>query len=281
MQSRQGSVGEMLRDWRQRRRMSQLDLAEDAEVSTKHLSFLENGRAHPSEEMLLILASALEIPLRERNALLMTAGYPPAYPERDLSAPALAPVRRALAFLLRKHEPYSALVIDSCWNVLMSNDAHVRTLGWLTGLPLPRLGADAVYSTPPIANTNLLRVLMAPGGLRPLVANFDEVAATLLDWLWRDARTDPDCATLLEELVAYPGIPRDWKTARLRAPGLLRIVFEKDGERLSLFTMMTAPQAPRDVALQGIRIETFFPADDYTERFLRALAEQPEALPAR
>ncbi|MBX2801245.1 MAG: helix-turn-helix transcriptional regulator [Myxococcales bacterium] len=269
------TVGGMLKSWRHRRRCSQLDLAADAQVSAKHISFIETGRSHPSAEMLLILGSALELPLRERNALLLAGGYAPVYGEGGLDDPEMAPVRRALQFLLRRHEPHAALVIDTCWNIRMANDAHVRFLSWLLDVPLPSKGPGALYEEPPIVGVNLLHALLDPAALRPRLVNFDAVACTMLGWLARDALVDADAAALLEELCAYPDLP-DWRRGGPAAPGLLELVWDKGGQRVSFFSMLTAPVGPRDVVLEALRVETFFPADDASERLVEQLHTEVE-----
>lgn len=261
--------------------MSQLDLSMEAEVSSKHLSFVENGRTQPSRQMVLILASALELPLRERNALLLAAGFAPVYGSADLDDPEMAQVRRTLVFLLRQHEPFSALVIDRHWNVLMANAGHARTLAWLSGEPVPPPGSDGIWAEPPLAGVNLMLSLFDPAHIRRFVVNFEELASAMLAWVYREATGDPAAERLLASLLAMPGVRRDWRQAMAATPTLLvPLVIEKDGVRLRLFSTLTTLGTPQDLLAQELRLETFFPADDTTERWLReAAAGRP--LPGR
>ncbi len=249
------NVGTLLRHWRTHRRLSQLDLAQDAEVSTRHLSFLENGKAKPSREMVLVLASALEVPLRERNTLLRAAGFAPAYRQTDLDAPEMAPVRRALDFLLKKQEPYGAVVVDRTWNVLMGN-APFQALGqWL--------GVD-----PQATERNLLIQTFSEHGLKPHIENWDDVARSVLDRAHRESVDDPEAAELFERLASMPGVPADWRLADWgRAPDLLiPVVLQKDGLRLAFYTTVTRLGSPIDVTASELRIESYYPADDATEQ---------------
>lgn len=254
------NVGTLLRHWRTHRRMSQLDLAHEAEVSTRHLSFLENGKAKPSREMVLVLSSALEVPLRERNTLLRAAGFAPAYRETDLDAPEMAPVRRALDFLLAKQEPYGAVVVDRTWNVLMGNTPF-RTLGaWL--------GVD-----PDATERNLLVQTFSEDGLKPFIENWDDVARSILDRAHREAVDDAEAAELFERLASMPGVPSDWRVADWgRAPDLLiPVVLCKDGLRLAFYTTVTRLGSPIDVTASELRIESYYPADAATERAVAML----------
>jgi transcriptional regulator with XRE-family HTH domain len=191
-----GQVGGLLRDWRQRRRLSQLDLAVQADVSTRHLSFVETGRSKPSRELVLHLAEHLEVPLRQRNALLLAAGYAPAYPGRPLDASELAPVRRALDRLLAGHHPFPAIVVDHRWDLVTANDAAFSVLAE---------SIDPRLLTPPV---NTLRLVLHPDGLAPRIANLDEYGAHILLRLDRQAAAaaDPDLVALGEELRSYPGV---------------------------------------------------------------------------
>ena len=254
-----GHVGPLLRHWRAARRVSQLDLALDADVSSRHLSFVETGRAQPSREMVLRLAEALEVPLRERNALLLAAGYAPLYRETDLGAPEMVDARLAVEFILAKQEPYPAIVVDRHWNLLLANPATHRFLA----LFLPG---------PPAGPLNVMRLIFDPQGVRPFVENWEEVARHLVERLHREAAGPPDETTraLLEELLAYPGVPSDWRTPQLdRVPApLLSIVYRKGDLRLSVFSTITTFGTPQDVTLQELRIECFFPADEATRALL-------------
>lgn len=252
------AIGDLVRHWRTRRRWSQADLADQAEVSTRHLSCIERGRAQPSRQMVLVLASALDVPLRERNTLLRAAGFAPAYHETDLDAPQMAQVRLALELMLKNHEPFAAVVLDRQWNVLLANGPWRRVVEMLLG---PGGGPD-----------NLVRATFDPRGLRPFVANWEEVARSLLDRVRREALTDGDdgLMSLYDELAPAlgPAPPHDWS----RPPDLVIPVRLRVGDAvLSLFTTMTTLGTPTDVTLSELRIEQYHPADDATERWIRAL----------
>jgi transcriptional regulator with XRE-family HTH domain len=263
-----GGFGELLRRWRVQRRLSQLDLAVEAEISTRHLSFIETGRAQPSREMVLLLARALDVPLRDRNDLLTAAGYAPVYRESGLGAPALAQVRRALDFILRQQEPYPALVLDRGWNVLEVNQGSARFQArFLDAAAVAELG-------PP----NAMRLMFHPRALRPHIVNWEPTAASMIQWLHRDVVSGlggEQTRALLEELLGYPGVPRQWRTLDVEASTgpFLPIEFEKDGRTLRYFTTLTSLGTPHDITLQELRIESFFPADEATEHASRALAD--------
>ncbi len=255
-----GDVGALLRHWRTARRISQLDLSLEAEVSSRHLSFVETGRAQPSRDMVLRLAEALEVPLRERNALLLAAGYAPVYRETGLEAPELADARRAVEFILAQQEPYPAVLLDRHWNLLLANAA--------TGRFLARFPECAVPGPP-----NAMRLLFHPQGLRPFVEDWECVAGMLIQRLHREAAgapPDPETRALLEELLGYSGIPSRWRRPELeRAPApLLAVTYRREDLRLSFFSTITTFGTPQDVTLQELRIESFFPADDATRAVL-------------
>jgi transcriptional regulator with XRE-family HTH domain len=246
-----------LRQWRTARRVSQLGLALSADVSSRHVSFVETGRAQPSREMVLRLAEALQVPLRERNALLLAAGYAPLYSETGLDAPELAQARRAVEFILAQQEPYPAIVLDRHWNMLMANTATYRFL---------KLFPECVMAQPP----NALKLLFDPKGLRPFVENWEEVAGRIIHRVHREAAGAPSDAgvrALLEELLGYPGVPRDWRTPELERPlaPLLDIAYKRKDLKLRFFSTITTFGTPQDVTLQELRIESFFPADDITD----------------
>jgi transcriptional regulator with XRE-family HTH domain len=258
-------VGDHLREWRQRRRLSQLELALEAEISTKHLSFLETGRAQPSREMVLHLADRLEVPLRERNVLLLAAGYAPVFQERPLGDPALASARTAVDLVLRGHEPYPALAVDRHWTMVAANRAVARLIG----------GAAAALLKPPV---NVLRLSLHPDGLAPRIANLAEWRAHLIERLRRqvEASADATLAELLGELSAYPAPRRppsalsanDGDYAGVVVP--LRLVI--DGGVLSFFSTTTVFGTPIDITLAELALESFFPADATTAEALRLLA---------
>ncbi|MBX9590808.1 MAG: helix-turn-helix transcriptional regulator [Hyphomonadaceae bacterium] len=259
-------VGDLLREWRQRRRLSQLDLAGEAEISTRHLSFVESGRAQPSREMVLHLAEHLDVPLRERNVLLVAAGYAPMFRERPLADPALASARRAIDLVLKGHEPYPALAVDRHWSMVASNSAVARLI----------TGADASLLQPPV---NVLRLSLHPKGLAPRIGNLAEWREHLLERLRRQIEVSADSvlSELLSELRAYP-VPG---VARVRkAPGnggefagvVVPLQLLTDAGTLSFFSTTTVFGTPIDVTLSELALEAFFPADAATADALRKLA---------
>lgn len=262
--------GRLLREWRTRRGRSQLDLGLDAEVSARHISFLETGRSRPSRAMVLLLGSALEVPLRDRNALLRAAGFAPAYRETALGDPAMAEIVAALRLLLKQHEPFPARVLDRHWNLVMVNDAYLRILGILYGAPCP-LSAYAVLPEPRL---NVLRVLFEPGGLRERLANWAEVAGALVARVRREAAFEGDRETreLLEGLVATAGFDEP-ATPGHESPGLvIPVELDSGATRLRFFTTIATLGAAQDVTLAELRIEAFHPRDATTEAAMRDLA---------
>jgi transcriptional regulator with XRE-family HTH domain len=259
-------VGDLLREWRQRRRMSQLDLALEAEVSTRHLSFVESGRAQPSREMVLNLAERLDVPLRERNVLLVAAGFAPVFRERPLQDPALASARTAIELVLKGHEPCPALAIDRHWTMVAANAV------------VPRLaaGADPSLLQPPV---NVLRLSLHPRGLSTRIANLAEWRAHLLQRLRHqvDVSADPVLVELLKELQGYPGgsgSPRKAAPSTELANVVVPLQFVNDAGTLSLFSTTTVFGTPIDVTLSELALECFYPADALTAQALRAMAEQ-------
>jgi transcriptional regulator with XRE-family HTH domain len=257
-------VGELLRDWRQRRRMSQLHLAVDADVSTRHLSFVETGRSKPSRELLLHLAERLDVPLRDRNSWLLAAGYAPIYAETPLDDQPMAPVRAALDKILASHEPFPAVIVDRRWDLLAAN---APALALLTDGVAPELLA------PPV---NALRVSLHPDGLAPRIANFAEYRDHLLVRLHRQLANsgDPALAELYDELRAYPGVgdapSHPVEVAKLLfVPLVLRPPAGVDGPTLSFFSTLATFGTALDITLEELAIEAFFPADPETEAALR------------
>ncbi len=255
------AFGEHLRHWRQHRRLSQLDLAMDAAISTRHLSFVETGRSVPSREMVLRLSERLDIPLRERNTLLTAAGYAPMYRERALSDPALSPAREAVELILNSHEPYPALAIDRHWNLVAANRVvpHLLT------------GVDATLLQPPV---NVLRLSLHPQGLAPRIANLVQWRAHLFERLRHqiNACADPVLVALLDELQAY-AVPADADlTLQGEHPGVVMpFQFHTPTGVLSFISTTTIFGTPVDVTLQELAIETFFPADAVTRQALQGL----------
>lgn len=257
------NFGARLRWWRERRGLSQLGLAADAETTQRHVSFLESGRAVPSREMILRLAAALDLPLRQQNALFLAAGYAPAWRESKLSAPELARVDSALGYMLAQQEPYPAFVLDRRWTILRANAGAARLGEFLTG---PSPAAPATSAEP----ANLAVALMSPDGLRPFIANWEEVALYFLRGVQADALADgtPETAALLARLLAVPGAPAPSRVLppdETQAP-VLAIHFRRGETSLRLFTTLATLGTPHDVTLQEIRIECFFPVDDATAR---------------
>ena len=256
------NVGGLLRDWRQRRRMSQLDLSVEADVSTRHLSFVETGRSKPSRELVLHLAEHLDVPLRDRNALLLAAGYAPAFAQRELDDPEMGPVRDVLDRLLRGHEPYPAIVVDRHWGLVAAN----RAVALLTD------GAAPYLLEPPV---NVLRLGLHPDGLAPRIRNLGEWRAHLLDRLSRQAVVsgDPALFALHEELAALPGaqpgLAAPLELSEIAVPLLLTV----DGSELAFISTATSFGTAIEVTVSELAIESFFPADEATARFLRARSE--------
>jgi transcriptional regulator with XRE-family HTH domain len=257
----QRPVGELLRQWRERRRLSQLDLALQAEISTRHLSFLETGRSRPSRDMVLRLAEQLEVPLRERNHLLLAGGYAPAFGQTALDAPQMASVRAALRQVLAGHEPYPAVVVDRAWNLVDANGA----VNLLVGQAEPELLA------PPV---NVLRVSLHPDGMASRIVNLGEWRAHLFGRLRRQIAltADPGLAELYQELRAYPC---DQPEPDVEVPGpgdvVVPLRFRLDGRELSFLSIMASFGTPLDVTVSGLAIESFFPADPGTASALRDL----------
>ncbi len=255
-------VGDLLRGWRQRRRLSQLDLSLEAEVSARHLSFVETGRSKPSRELVLHLAEHLDVPLRERNSLLLAAGYSPAYRERALDDEGMDPVRSALDLILAGHEPFPAVIVNRRWDMVSSNGP---------ALALFTTGVDPALLEPPI---NAYRLGLHPDGLARRVRNLPEYAGHLLTQLQRDAAVsgDPDLAALYDEVRAYPGMPKA-ATAVGDPTHLLFLpmrIATPDGVELSLFSTIATFGTALDITVSELSIEAFFPADEATRSYLTA-----------
>lgn len=254
------TFGDHLRDWRRRRRFSQLDLASDAEISTRHLSFIETGRSVPSRGMVLRLAEVIDLPLRERNQLLLAAGYAPAYPERKLTDPSLKPGREAIGLILKGHEPFPALAVDRHWTLI---EANAPALGLMAGVA-------AHLVDPPV---NVLRLSLHPEGLAPQIENLSEWRAHLLDRLRRqiDVTGDPVLAALLAELSALPQ-PVSQKPHMDYGGVVVPLRLKTPQGVLSFFSTTTVFGTPVDVTLSELALEAFFPADRETAEALRQLS---------
>jgi transcriptional regulator with XRE-family HTH domain len=260
-----GTLGQLLRHWRASRGMSQLDLALRAGFSARHVSFIENGRTQPSRQALLALAETLDVPLRERNRLLEAGGYAHVYRQTPLEAEEMRHIRRVLQFVLDRHEPYGAIVLDRYSNFLMGNGAAMRLVGAIAD-PSLLTGAP-----------NLLRIAFHPLGLRRAIVNWDEVARHLLlraEAELGPANDDEGAAALLAEIRGYAGESiRSGRPAPLRAADLLLPVhIRSEGTEVRFFSTIMTLGTPQDVTLQEIRIETFFPADEASEATLRDMS---------
>jgi transcriptional regulator with XRE-family HTH domain len=269
--SSQPSIGPLLREWRERRRLSQLELALDAGISTRHLSFVETGRSRPGREMLLRVLEQLEVPFREQNRLLLASGHAPAFPERSLEDPELLPVRAAVDQILTRHEPYPAVVVDRAWNLVAANSA-MRDL-------TEEVVIDPALLGPPV---NIMRLGFHPRGLAPLIVNLGQWRAHFCQRLERQLAVtgDPDLAALLEEVAGYP-IPGDEPDpapdpearemlgpVRFRAPG---------GGELSFFGMFATFDTPFEVTSSELAMELLFPADQATAEALADRVRTKEA----
>lgn len=263
---RDTSFGSLLRRWRTFRHLSQLDLALDAEISTRHLSCVETGRARPSQEMVLRLAEALKIPLRERNTLLLAAGYAPFYRQSNLNAPEMDAARHAVEILTKQLEPNPVLVMDRHWNILRMNAGAKRILdlfpGWDSVTPL-----------------NGPRLVFHPQGLRRFIENWELLAANIIRRVHREAADNPSDETLqrfLKELLGYPEVPSRWRMLDLDVapPPFLTLNYKWKDSTLRWFSTLTTLGTPLDVALQELRIETLFPADEATRTIVNRLAKE-------
>lgn len=265
-EARQPTIGALLRHWRRARQLSQLALATQAEVSSRHLCFVETGRAKPSREMVLLLADALDVPLRERNGMLLAAGFAPGYAESSLDAPALEGAKLAIDAILAQQEPFPAIVMNRRWDILRANGAAVRFFAYLLG---ERQSA---------APGNVLKLFFHPDFVKPFVSNWEAVVRSLALRARRELdafASDGAARQVLDEVLAYPGVPRllgPPPDAALQLP-LLPVEFSKGGRPFRFFSAITTLGTPQDVTLQELRIESFFPSDEATRRAARALAE--------
>jgi transcriptional regulator with XRE-family HTH domain len=271
------TFGERLRRWRRHRRYTQMELAAEAEVSTRHLSCLETGKAQPSRSMTLTLAEVLDIPLQETNRLLNAAGFAPAFRARGLDDPDAGPVRDAFRFLLRSFHPFPAIVLDAGWNAHLANEAHFRFTTWLmhgeralADAPRPERLHDCGFGE----DGNVLLPFFDRRRFRPMIANFDLFSTQIARHLRRNAHDDPSAAETLEKIealgVTLSIFPDDPPPGQL--PAVVPLEISAHGRTLRLFSTMTMLGTSCDALLSRLRIETFFPADDVSERELRNLA---------
>ena len=257
-------VGLLLREWRAARRLSQLDLALDANISARHLSCIETGKSQPSRTLLMRLADVLDMPLRERNALLRAGGYAPSYPESGLDTPALGRINQAIAFILEQQEPYPAFLMNRHWDVLAANKAAQRV-------------SDFLLDGRPGKHTNMLRTVFDPDDLRCRMTNWDDVGSTLIGHLHAlvaGSPTDANARALLDEILAYPDVPSRWRLRDLDSPPapLLTTEFSHRGVALSFFSTITTFGTPRDITIDELHIESCFPMDEATAQFCREAA---------
>ena len=257
-------VGTLLREWRATRRLSQLDLALEAGISSRHLSYVETGKAKPSRDMISLLADVLDMPLRERNALLTAAGYAARYRETTLSTPEMAPVQRAVEKILSHQDPYPALVMNRHWDLLLVNQSFRRLF--------------SKFVDRPSAHRNVMRQVFDPNDIRRAIANWEEMAEDLIRHLHNQVAATPSdhkSRALLEEVLAYPGVPEGW---RRRQPGqatepLLTCIFKKGDLELKFFSTFTTFGTPWDVTVDELRIECMFPADEATAELCRTIPD--------
>ena len=244
-------LGELLRYWRQERGKSQLDISMDTGISQRHLSFVESGRSSPSRDFLSIVSDALNIPLRERNVLLLASGFAPQYGEQSIDAEQMAVITKAIDRMLHQHEPHPALVLDRYWNVIRTNEAAPRFFGSFVDLskrPKPR---------------NLLDLMFDPAGLRPFVEEWEKVAAGLLQRVRREAVgqvLDEKLEELLKRLRQYPGVAELKPSLTPQSP-VLPIVFRRGNQRVSYFSLITTVGTPQCITAQELRVECMFPTD--------------------
>lgn len=265
--------GSILSEWRSIRHASQLDLALTTGVSQRHISFVESGRAQPTRELIMKLAGGLDLPLRTRNELLLAAGYAPVYRERQLDLAEMKPECEAIDRILKHHEPYPAIVMDAAWNIVMRNKAASRIIASC-------MKTDSM--SPPAIDTpvNFMRLMFGIDGLRPHILNWNETSSALLSRLHREAIANPNSpsADLFLDLREDAEAPHK-KAFRQNGPlePVLPIELLVDGLCLRLFTMFTTFGTSQDIALQELRIDLSFPADEPTRHFLMAAASQPKA----
>ena len=257
MKRHSSELRRLLRHWRHARGASQLDLALRAGVSQRHLSFIESGRSKPSREVVLAIAESLDVPLRDRNPLLLAAGYAPEFPEFAWNSNEMRSINEALSRMLRQHDPFPALVMDRYWNVLMTNEAAPRFFGCFIDM--------AARQGP----RNMLHLIFDPQGMRPFIANWQEVAKSLFERVYRESLgrvIDDRTKTLLAELLAYPDVKSEWKNpVAIGFMPTIPLGFVRGDRVLNYFSMVTTVGTPQTVAAQELRLECMFPADEATE----------------
>jgi len=266
--------GGLLRDWRSHRRLSQLELSLKSGVSQRHISFLETGRSAPTRTSLMTLCDALEVPLRERNALLQAAGFSAAFPEQGLDDAELALFRRALQATLNHHEPFPALVLDGRWNLVLANQGALRFFSRFVDL------GTVLRQTPGGADFQIVRLCLDPDGLRPFIDNWQDLAHSFLQRARRALAVNPlddGLSELLDEILATPGVPESWRRPDWSTPPApaMELIMRQGERRYRFFTMLAHFGAAQSVTLEELSVESFFPADEATRQLL--LAEAPSA----
>lgn len=263
----------LLKSWRERRKCSQLELALDAGVSQRHLSFLESGRAQPSREMILQLAEVLGVPLRERNQLLHAAGFAPVFTQHTLDQDEMNAVRQALDMMLKHHEPFPALVVNREWNLVQANTAAQRFIGLLENPD------DVWQRVDPGGGRNVMRMTFHHAGMQPLLRNWDQVATLLLSRLQREVAADPTHTALrqlFDDISAYPHVAPQWHNTPWNAtpPPILPLTLGMGDQELKIFSMISTFGTALDITAEELRVETFFPADEFSAQFFHLLAAQ-------
>lgn len=263
------SFGNHLKQWRNKRRYSQLDLAIEADVSQRHISFLESGRAKPSREMILRLSQTLDLPLDERNELLTQGGFAPLYAARSLDSPEMQPLVAAMRHQLDHHNPYPAIVVDHAWNLLMSNSSFDNLLEFSGD------AAQLWHTVCPSGERNVLKLTLHPLGLRAFCEDWQTIGLSVLQRLNREAKATQNSALskLFDELLEIPGIPQNWRESVIdQCPEPVLKMRLKMGEiELSLMTMIATFGTPQDVTVADLRLELFYPCDDDTAAVLKAI----------
>jgi len=253
-------IGELIKGWRQSRGLSQMDLGFEANISSKHISFLETGRSQPSREMIIKISNSLDIPLSERNVLLNAAGFSEAYSRMDINQPEMQPVRNALHILLTNHNPYPAVVFDWDWNIVMANEAQLklseRFLALQPNFPI---------------TCNILEMLFDPNGYRPFIDNWAEVVSIILQRLHKEKVMYQDRhSNLLARLMQYPDIPASWRSydCQAKSQPMVNLSITLGAQKLTLFSTLASFGTPIDITMQELTIEQYFPADAETQAFL-------------
>jgi len=263
----------LVKKWRKLRKLSQLDLSLDAGISQRHISFMESGRSKPSREMVLGLCEAMELPLRERNSLLNAAGFAPIFKERKLESEEMKVIHQALDMSLAHHEPYPAIVADRNWNLIKANQAAIRFMGLLGDLEQVWKKVD------PRGGKNVYRMTFHPDGMKPLISNWKELARTLLQRLQREVNADPDnepLRDLLREVSEQSGVDLSLGLPDMISPlaPVLPMEMTAGGVTLKVFSMISTFGTALDITAEELKIETFFPADEFTENFFKTIASQ-------